>query len=145
MAEAPFCPETGAPMVRGVRRRTIRYKGLTTLIDLPGWYCDASGESIHSRVDMRVSDRALADLKAQAEGAVAPSEVARLRKRLHLSQAEAGRLFGGGPRAFQKYESGAVRPGRSTVLALRIAERRPEEVLQMAAELAEADRVPQDA
>lgn len=72
-AEAPLCPETGAPMVRAVRRRTISYKDHKTTIDMPGWYCDASGESIHTRADMKVSDRALADLKAKAEGARHPA------------------------------------------------------------------------
>ena len=31
---------------------------------MPGWYCDASDESIHTGEDMKVSDRALNRLKA---------------------------------------------------------------------------------
>lgn len=134
-AEAPRCPETGAPMVRGVRRRTASYKGVRATFDMPGWYCDASGESIHTRADMKVSDRVLADLKAQAEGVVSPSEVARVRKALGLTQATASRVFGGGPHSFQKYESGEVRATRTMSVALRLAERHPAEVAQMVAEL----------
>lgn len=135
MADAPRCPETGAPMVRGVRPLVIAYKGHKRQIDMPGWYCDTSDESVHTRADMKVSDRALADLKAEVEGVASPSEVARVRKTLKLTQSEASRIFGGGPRSFQKYESGEVRATRTMTLALRLAERHPHEVLQMAAEL----------
>lgn len=140
MAEAPRCPETGLPMVRAVRPDTVTYKGRTRAIQMPGWYCDASGESMHSREDMKVSDRALAELKAEVEGVATPSEVAQVRKRLKLTQAEASRVFGGGPRSFQKYESGEVRATRTMTLLLRLAERRPEETLRMAAEMDAAER-----
>ena len=39
-----------------------------------------------------------------------PDEIRATRERLGLSQAEAGRLLGGGPRAFAKYEAGIVKP-----------------------------------
>ncbi|AWV19800.1 MULTISPECIES: type II toxin-antitoxin system MqsA family antitoxin [Methylobacteriaceae] len=140
MAEAPNCPETGQPMVRGVRPDTVAYKGRTRTIMMPGWYCDASGESIHTRDDMKVSDRALADLKAEVEGVASPSEVARVRKVLKLTQVQASRVFGGGPRSFQKYESGEVRTTRTMTLALRMAEKHPRDILQMAAEMDEKER-----
>ena len=38
---------------------TLTYKGKTITFDMPGWYCDASDESIHSGYDMKVSDRML--------------------------------------------------------------------------------------
>ncbi len=45
----------------------IVYKGESVVVDMPGWYCDASGESIHDGSDMKVSDRALNALKAKVE------------------------------------------------------------------------------
>jgi HTH-type transcriptional regulator/antitoxin MqsA len=42
----PVCPQTGAPMHRGLRAMTISYKGASATFDMPGWYCDAS--SIHT-------------------------------------------------------------------------------------------------
>lgn len=104
----PICPETGAPMERGVQPMTITYKGQSLTFDMPGWYCAASGESVHSGEDMKVSDRALNRLKAQVEGLLMPEEVRRIRKRLGLTQKLAGHLIGGGRNAFQKYESGDV-------------------------------------
>jgi HTH-type transcriptional regulator / antitoxin MqsA len=80
MDEAPICPVTGEPMVRDTRPFVISYKGRKQDVALPGWYCDASGESIHSREDLKVSDRALMTLKAEVDGLATPSEVARVRK-----------------------------------------------------------------
>lgn len=121
----PVCPETGTPMHRGVRPLVLTYKGESLTVDMPGWYCDASNESIHTGVDMRVSDRALNCLKARTEGLLAPGEIRRVRKRLGLTQEEAGDLIGGGPRAFQKYEAGDLLPSRAVSSALRLLDRDP--------------------
>ena len=116
----PVCPKTGAPMARGVKPITLEYKGTSITFDMPGWYCDASGESIFTGEDMKVSDRALNRLKAAADGLPSPQEIRRIRIKLGLSQEAAGELLGGGPRAFQKYEAGDLLPSRAigSVLAL---------------------------
>lgn len=57
----PLCLVTGKPMRRGVRPMKISFEGRTTKFEMPGWYCD-SDESIHSGIDMEVSDRALKTL-----------------------------------------------------------------------------------
>ena len=119
----PTCPETGQPMFRDVRPMTITYKGHESTFDMPGWYCDASDESIHTGDDMKVSDRALNRLKAQVEGLLDPEAVRRIRKRLHLTQKDAGRLIGGGPNAFQKYESGDVVVSHAVMSALLLLDR----------------------
>lgn len=124
----PVCPRTGFPMRRDVRPMTIAYKGVSKTFDMPGWYCDASQESIHTSEDMKVSDRELTKLRAQVEGLLKPDEIRRVRKKLKLSQREAGRLIGGGPNAFQKYESGEVLTSRAVSNLLRILARHPEEL-----------------
>ena len=121
----PVCPETGAAMHRDTRPMTIAYKGESTTVDMPGWYCDASGESIHDGSDMKVSDRALTALKAKVEGRLDPQGVQRIRKKLGLSQKDAGRLIGGGPNAFQKYESGEILASVAITSALLLLERDP--------------------
>ncbi len=123
--DSPVCPETGAPMRRGTRPMTIAYKGESVTVDMPGWYCDASGESIHDGSDMKVSDRALTALRAKVEGRLAPQAVKRIRRRLGLTQKAAGRLVGGGPNAFQKYESGDVLVSGAVTSALLLLERDP--------------------
>lgn len=121
----PLCPETGTPMRRGVKPLTLEYKGLSLTFDMPGWYCDVCEEAIFSGRDMRVSDRMLNLLKARQEGLLEPGEIRGVRKKLHLTQEEAGRLLGGGPRAFQKYESGDVLPSRAVCSVLLLLDRDP--------------------
>lgn len=98
----PVCPETGAPMHRDTQPMKIVYKDESATVDMPGWYCDVSEESIHDGSDMKVSDSALTALKAKVEGRLEPQAVRRIGKKLGLSQKDAGRLIGGGPNAFQK-------------------------------------------
>ena len=54
-----------------------------------------------------------------------PEEIRAIREHLGLSQAEAGALIGGGPRAFTKYEAGTVRPAVAVVNLLRLISRDP--------------------
>ncbi|MCF8191274.1 MAG: type II toxin-antitoxin system MqsA family antitoxin [Burkholderiales bacterium] len=49
-----------------------------------------------------------------------------IRKRLGLKQAEAGRLFGGGINAFSEYQRGRTHPHWSTLLLLKLLDRHPE-------------------
>jgi HTH-type transcriptional regulator / antitoxin MqsA len=121
----PACPKTGAPMQRGERPMTLDYKGARTVFEMPGWYCDASDESIHTGEDMKVSDRALNRLKAATEGLPSPEEIKRIRVKLGLTQEAAGELIGGGPRAFQKYEAGDLLPSRAIGSALALLDHDP--------------------
>ncbi|HBG05849.1 MAG TPA: type II toxin-antitoxin system MqsA family antitoxin [Geobacter sp.] len=88
-------------------------------------YCDQSEEGIHTGEDMKISDRKLNLLKAGCEGLLEPVEIRRIRKKLHLSQEQAGSLNGGGPRAFQKYESGDLLPSRAISTALLLLDHDP--------------------
>jgi HTH-type transcriptional regulator/antitoxin MqsA len=121
----PVCPETGAPMHRAVRPMTLTYKSESLTFDMPGWYCDQSDESIHTGEDMKISDRMLNLLKARSEKLLEPADIRRIRKKLRLSQEEAGLLIGGGPRAFQKYESGDLLPSRAVSSALVLLDHDP--------------------
>jgi HTH-type transcriptional regulator / antitoxin MqsA len=119
------CPSTGAPMRRDERPMTLHYRGESITFPMPGWYCDASDESIHGGADMKVSDRALNRLKARVEGLPEPAEIRRIRKKLGLTQQQAGELIGGGPRAFQKYETGDLLPSRAIGSALALLDHDP--------------------
>jgi len=125
----PVCPRTGAPMHRDVRPMTLTYKGESITIDMPGWYCDSSDESIHTGRDAVVSDRALNRLKARSEGLLEPEDIRRIRKKIGLSQTAAGQMIGGGPRAFQKYESGDLLPSRAISSALRLLDHDPKALM----------------
>ena len=122
----PICPKTGASMHRGVRPMTLTYKSEKIIFDMPGWYCGQSDESIHTGKDMKVSDRMLNRLKALSEGLLRAEEIRRIRKKIDITQEIAGRIIGGGPRAFQKYESGDLLPSRAISSALILLDHYPE-------------------
>jgi HTH-type transcriptional regulator/antitoxin MqsA len=126
MTGNPVCPKTGAPMRRDVRPMTLTYKGESITFDQPGWYCDESDEGILVGKDLQISDRMLNRLKARSEGLLEPEEIRRIRKKLKLTQEAAGLLIGGGPRAFQKYESGDLLPSRAIGSALILLDHDPE-------------------
>jgi HTH-type transcriptional regulator/antitoxin MqsA len=125
-------------MHRDERPMTLTYRGERITIPMPGWYCDASDESIHTGADMKVSDRALNRLKARVEGLLDPEEIRRIRKKLGLSQEQAGQLIGGGPRAFQKYESGDLLPSRAVSSALALLDHDPAALTVLKARQSEA-------
>lgn len=131
MSKAPVCPETGKPMVRDTRPMEISYKGQSTTIDMPGWYCHESGESIHTAEDMKVSDAALKELRLEVENLLKPQDVKRIRTKIGLTQREAGTILGGGPNAFQKYEQDTVTVSKPMSNLLRLLERHPEEVEEL--------------
>jgi HTH-type transcriptional regulator / antitoxin MqsA len=131
MNTSPVCPETGKPMVRDTRPMTITYKGQSATFDMPGWYCDDSGESIHTADDIKVSDAALKELKIKVENLLRPHEVRQIREKFGLTQREAGAIIGGGPNAFQKYEQGTVTVSKGISNFLRVLERHPEEIEEL--------------
>jgi HTH-type transcriptional regulator/antitoxin MqsA len=95
--------------------------------DVAGWHCPVCGEIEFAQEDdsaQRVSDAiSAAGAKARARRA---GELRANRKKLKLSQAEAGRLFGGGVSAFSEYERGKTQPHKSTVLLLALLGKHPE-------------------
>lgn len=86
--------------------------------------------------DARRFQRALAYLKRGVRGLPNPQQIKALRADLGISQREASRLFGSGPRSFQKYESGAEVTGTAMGRLLWLVSRKPE----LASELAKFDR-----
>lgn len=139
MTDVRVGPESGLPLTRGMRDRVITYKGRETTVQMPGWYRDGSDESVHSKDDLRVSDLALVTLKAEAQHVMTPAQVREARQALGLSQAEAGRIIGGGPRAFQKYESGETMTSRAMTNVLQLLVDHPEHLESIRARVALAE------
>jgi HTH-type transcriptional regulator / antitoxin MqsA len=123
---APLSPLTGKPMVRGVRPLTISYKDRSETINMPGWYGGDDEDGIHTGDDMKVSDAALLRLRVAADHLMFPDEVRRIRQKLHLTQRDAGFVIGGGPNAFQKYESGEIVVSKAIANYLRMLDAHPE-------------------
>ena len=133
MRESMIHPQTGEKLFRGVRKVTVRFEGRKRTVDLPGWYpTRKSGDGLHVGNDLAVVDKTLAELKAEVQGVLKPDEVRAIRLRLKLSQRKAGEILGGGPRAFQKYESGEVLVSKPMAQLLRLLERDPSRLKELA-------------
>jgi len=114
------CVECGGRLTHRTQPVTFTYRGETLVARQPGWYCADCGEGLHDAADIAATEKAFVAFKAEVDGVLGPDAVRNIRKRLHLSQRRAGQVLGGGPRAFQKYESGesAVSQPMSNLLTL---------------------------
>lgn len=60
-------PETGEKLTRGIRRTVVSYRGLSRVVDLPGWYpAQQDGDGVLEGADMERMDEALREMKAEA-------------------------------------------------------------------------------
>lgn len=126
LPETMVSPETGELLRRGVRPFLVTYKNRSMTVQLPGYYPDGNDEGVHVGEDMAVTDIALRQLKEEIEGIPSPSTIKRVRKKLKLSQREAGGLLKVGENAFDKYERGLVEPSGPTSQLLRLLDKHPE-------------------
>ncbi|HVZ69663.1 MAG TPA: type II toxin-antitoxin system MqsA family antitoxin [Rhizomicrobium sp.] len=133
MPRSKIHPVTGEKLTRDTRPFTVRYAGYAKIVDLPGWYPAGKGDSIHAGRDMDAADKALQELKAMVGDVLKPEKVRQIRQRLKLSQRRAGEILGGGPRAFQKYESGEVTVSRPMAQLLRLLSRDPRRLKELTA------------
>lgn len=126
MEDVIYDIETGAELKRDIRPFTITYQGHSKTFDMPGWYpSNDECEATFTQDDLKVYDKAIKELKAEAEHLLLPTEIRSIRKRLKLTQIQAGLILGGGKRAFQKYESGDVLPSRAISNLLRLLSSNP--------------------
>ena len=121
MTETRIHPETGKTLHRDVRPQTIAYGSMSRTLPVPGWYPDDDSDSIHSGADLDLQNQAFQELRAAYA-----ARIRSVRKRHKLTQEEAGRLIGGGRRAFQKYESGKTPPSEAAVGLIEVIDRHPE-------------------
>ena len=123
MTQTRIHPETGQVLRRDARVQTVSVGSMSREVEVPGWYPEDDGDSIHSGAELQALDQAYLELRTAYA-----ARVKAVRKKLGLTQEEAGRLIGGGRRAFQKYESGATPPSEAAVGLIEILDRHPEEL-----------------
>ncbi|MCL2715804.1 MAG: type II toxin-antitoxin system MqsA family antitoxin [Alphaproteobacteria bacterium] len=123
------CPVCGAAELIGdTRDLPYSYKGETTVIAaVTADFCPACDESI---TDAAETERVMREMQAfnrQVNAAIVdPDFIARVRKKLHLSQRDAAEIFGGGINAFSRYENGRTRPPLALVKLFRLLDLHPE-------------------
>lgn len=131
MDEKTICHECGADMIPDVRSEELTYKGHSVRIDSRGWYCSGCSEALFELEEAGRHMEAFAALRAEVDGVLTPHEVTRIRMKLGLSQRKASALLGGGPRSFQKYESGVDWITRSMANLLRLLDNDPSRLKEL--------------
>jgi HTH-type transcriptional regulator/antitoxin MqsA len=123
--------ESGRPLRRGVKMLTINVDGQAFTYGQPGWWAsiddpvDDEGQLTDEDNVIRAAARREARAKAK-HAVLTPLVIRAIREACGLSQLAAARVFGGGPKAFEKYESGEVAPSSSMTRLLLLAARHPE-------------------
>ena len=123
MTQTRLHPDTGKLLRHDVRAQTVCIGSLSQDVDVAGWYPEDDSDSIHSGEDLQAVECAYRELRVAYA-----ARIKDVRKKLGLTQEEAGRIIGGGRRAFQKYERGTMQPSEAAVGLIEILDRHPEEV-----------------
>ena len=100
------CPICDGTLKREDKVVVYSYKDHTKEILQSGDYCIECKEGFLSPKDLKVSQKAIADFKREVDHLLTTDEVRAIRKKLKLTQEKASSFFGGGIRAFHKYETG---------------------------------------
>lgn len=119
------CPECAGLMQYEKHDDALEYRAHKRTIKTLGWWCTKCGEAILTGEPLVRHERAFLQFKADVDGVLGPKQVAKVRESLRLSQRKAGEVLGGGPRAFQKYESGKQAVSTPMSHLLRLLEKDP--------------------
>ncbi len=119
-------------MVRAKKDAVIEYRGHQTKVRaLDGWHCPACGEIEFAGKEGERYAAALEKLRSKVDAAEA-EELARIRKKLGLSQRKAAELTGGGVNAFSRYENGKAKPVPAVINLFRLLDKHPELIEEIA-------------
>ena len=119
-----LCPICGEGHVTShVEMVESEYKGQTKL--LPSHYrlCDACHADFAGAPEGKVNKRGIMAFRKSVDGLLKGAEICALRDKYKLTQAQAAKLFGGGPVAFSKYENDDVSQSESMDSLLRLVRR----------------------
>ena len=112
-------------MEYGKRDVTIVRDGMKSVVkNILGWHCAVCGEIEFAKGQAKRYNDVLQALKAKVSDRDA-HDLARIRKKLKLTQQQAAVLTGGGKNAFSRYENGQAKPMAAVVNLFRLLERNP--------------------
>jgi HTH-type transcriptional regulator/antitoxin MqsA len=94
--------------------------------------CAECGAFIANSEVARNNKRLVLAFHKQIDGLLSGREVRLLRKKLALTQAQAAKIFGGGPVAFSKYENDEIAQSEAMDKLLRLAAQSEEAIINLA-------------
>ena len=102
------------------------YKGRTKIVPkVAGWHCPHCHDVEFDSGEGKRFSEAIKRIASEID-AVEAADLARIRKKLKLTQQEAARITGGGHNAFSRYERGKARPLSAVTNLFRLLDRHPE-------------------
>lgn len=122
-----LCPLCGEGHVTDqIEEIETDYKGHSTQLPQHFLLCDHCGSDFAGAAQAKLNKRTLMAWRKQIDGLLTGAEVAAVREQYGITQAQAARLFGGGPVAFSKYENDDVAQSEAMDTLLRLVRRSPE-------------------
>jgi HTH-type transcriptional regulator/antitoxin MqsA len=119
-----LCPLCGEGHVSAqVDQVENEYKGQKALLPQHFQVCDHCGSDFAGAVETKLNRRTLLAWRKQVDGLLTGAEISDLRQKYQITQAQAARLFGGGPVAFSKYENDDVAQSEAMDNLLRVVRR----------------------
>lgn len=125
MTKISICGVCGSKHLSAFSGETLFIDDKTPVPKLSGLRCDQCGEMY---LDADSQDRYVQASNALVleQREVEQKELARIRKKLKLTQHEAAMLTGGGHNAFGRYERGEARPMPAVVNLFKLLDAHPE-------------------
>lgn len=118
------CPLCGEGTLADSSRQTEeRYKGRSFAVLIQGAFCNHCQDGF-PEFDP-VQEAAWQDFRDHVDAEDA-AELARIRRKLRLTQSEAAMIAGGGKNAFSRYEKGKSKPVAAVINLFRLLDRHPE-------------------
>lgn len=127
MSDETLCPLCGEGHLTPRSEETVtEYAGQSGRVTLRFAECDACGSEITGEADSRANKRAVLAFRKSVDGLLTGAEIRALREKYGITQDQAARLFGGGPKAFSKYESDDVAHASAMDALLRLVAKNEE-------------------
>ncbi|WP_312269915.1 type II toxin-antitoxin system MqsA family antitoxin [Pseudescherichia sp.] len=127
MSNKKLCPICGSGhLTRHSTIESITYKGRTESYELLFSLCDLCQVEQADAEEMRLNKRSVIRLKKIIDGLLPGDEMKAIRMSWRISQDDAALIFGGGPKAFSKYETDDVAQSEAMDKLVRTAAKFPQ-------------------
>ena len=134
------CPSCGiGNLVESERDVPYTYKGKKTVLKaVKGRFCDnrKCREIVLDKDGSARTSRTMLEFNKKVNAELTPiALLTQVREQFELTQQQAAKVFGGGPNAFSRYESGKTKPSVALVKLFKVLKEHPE----LFEEIAEGD------
>lgn len=119
--QCPICWK--GTLVEGIQKQSVEYRGREFEYTSKGAFCDHCHDGFPDYNEQEEIDWETFRDRVDAEEA---ADLARIRKKLKLTQKQAAQITGGGHNAFSRYERGEVKPLSAVNKLFKLLDRHPE-------------------